>query len=122
MSFERKPLASVNITPLVDVLLILLVVVMLSMPMFVKKLPVDLPQTELTGQPVVAKTLMVSLLESGGLMVDDSPVSLEDIKRKVTPQTSVELAVDQAVQYAAIAKTVAALQKMNPKDIALITR
>jgi biopolymer transport protein ExbD len=122
MDNQRKPLAAVNITPLVDVLLILLVVVMLAMPMFVKRLPVDLPQTDLAGAPVVAKTLAVSLLENGSLMVEMSPASLADVGRRITPDTSVELSVDREVRYEQIAKTIAALQKKNPRDIALVTR
>jgi biopolymer transport protein ExbD len=122
MDNRRKPLAAVNITPLVDVLLILLVVVLLAMPMFVKRLPVDLPQTDLAGAPVVAKTLSVSLLESGQLMVEMSPVSLDDLARRIKPDTSIELSVDREVRYEQIAKTIADLQKKNPRDIALVTR
>lgn len=122
MDNQRKPLAAVNITPLVDVLLILLVVVLLAMPMFVKRLPVDLPQTDLAGAPVVAKTLSVSLLESGQLMVEMSPVSLDDLARRIKPDTSIELSVDREVRYEQIAKTIAELQKKNPRDIALVTR
>jgi biopolymer transport protein ExbD len=122
MDNQRKPLAAVNITPLVDVLLILLVVVLLAMPMFVKRLPVDLPQTDLAGAPVVAKTLSVSLLESGQLMVEMSPVSMDDLARRIKPDTSIELSVDREVRYEQIAKTIADLQKKNPRDIALVTR
>lgn len=122
MDNRRKPLAAVNITPLVDVLLILLVVVMLAMPMFVKRLPVELPQTDLAGAPVVAKTLSVSLLPDGALMVNDSPVTMVDIERRITADTSVELSVDRDVRYEQIALTIAAIQKKNPRDIALVTR
>lgn len=122
MDNQRKPLAAVNITPLVDVLLILLVVVLLAMPMFTKRLPVDLPQTDLAGAPVVAKTLSVSLLESGQLMVEMSPVSMDDLARRIKPDTSIELSVDREVRYEQIAKTIADLQKKNPRDIALVTR
>lgn len=122
MDNQRKPLAAVNITPLVDVLLILLVVVLLAMPMFVKRLPVDLPQTDLAGAPVVAKTLSVSLLESGQLMVEMSPVSMDDLARRIKPDTSIELSVDREVRYEQIAKAIADLQKKNPRDIALVTR
>jgi len=122
MDNQRKPLAAVNITPLVDVLLILLVVVMLSMPMFVKRLPVDLPQTDLAGAPVVAKTLSVSLLDSGQLMVEMSPVTMADLGRRIKPDTSIELSVDREVRYEQIAKTISELQKKNPRDIALVTR
>lgn len=122
MDNRRKHLATVNITPLVDVLLILLVVVMVSMPMFVKRMPVDLPQTDLAGVPVVAKSLSVSLREDGSLMLDMSPVTMTDLAKRITPDTSIELSVDRQVRYEQIATTIAALQKTNPRDIALVTR
>lgn len=122
MDNRRKHLATVNITPLVDVLLILLVVVMVAMPMFVKRMPVDLPQTDMAGVPVVAKSLSVSLREDGSLMLDMSPVTMADLAKRITPDTSIELSVDREVRYEQIATTIAALQKKNPRDIALVTR
>jgi biopolymer transport protein ExbD len=122
MDNRRKHLATVNITPLVDVLLILLVVLMVSMPMFVKRMPVDLPQTDMAGVPVVSKSLSISLREDGSLMLDMSPVTLADLAKRITPETSIELSVDRAVRYEQIATTIAALQKKNPRDIALVTR
>lgn len=122
MHNDRKPLASINVTPLVDVLLILLVVMMLAMPMFVKRLPVELPQTAFTGKPTVVKSLQVSLREDGSMMVDDSLMTLEQVKLRVTATTSVELSIDQAATYDKIAKVVAELQMANPKDIALMVR
>lgn len=121
-STERKQLAAINITPLVDVLLILLVVVLLAMPMFVKRLPVDLPQTDLAGAPVVSKSLSVSIAANGDLMLSSSPASMADVLRQVTPATSVELSADKDVRYEQIAKTIAELQKKSPRDIALVTR
>jgi len=122
MDNRRKHLATVNITPLVDVLLILLVVLMVSMPMFVKRMPVDLPQTDMAGVPVVSKSLSISLREDGSLMLDMSPVTLADLAKRITPETSIELSVDREVRYEQIATTIAALQKKNPRDIALVTR
>lgn len=118
----RRPLAHINITPLVDVLLILLVVVMLAMPMFVKRLPVDLPQTDLAGTPVIAKTIAVAIRPDGALMLEASPATMADIKRRVNAGVSVELSADKDVRYELIAKTIAELQKLSPKDIALVTR
>ena len=119
---QRKQLASINVTPLVDVLLILLVVMMLAMPMFVKRLPVQLPETALSGTPVIAKTLTVSILESGTLLMNDSPTDLAGIQARVRPDVSVEVAVDREVKYDVIARTIAAIQEKSPREISLLTR
>lgn len=119
---RRKPLAAINITPLVDVLLILLVVLMLAMPMFVKRLPVDLPQTSLAGSPAPVKALEVSVREDGGWWVKGSPVSKAHALSQITPETSVELSADKSVRYEALAQAIAAIQEKAPKEIALVTR
>lgn len=122
MNSDRKPLASINVTPLVDVLLILLVVMMLAMPMFVKKLPVDLPQTAIDGAPTVVNSLSVSLLPNGSLMVGNNPMTLAAVKARINPDVSVELNVDRSITYDKVASLIADIQDSKPKDIALMTR
>ncbi len=122
MRRERRPLAAINITPLVDVLLILLVVLMLAMPLFVKRLPVELPQTGPTGAPVAVKSLSVALLRNGTLALDGSPAGLETVLSRIAPDTTVELAVDAEVTYETMAKLIAQLNTRSPKEVALITR
>ena len=118
----HRPLADINIAPLVDVLLVLLVVLMLAMPMFVKRLPVELPQTSLTGTPTPIKALTVSLLADGTLKLGDSPVQLEVALAKVTSTVSVEISADKDVTYDVLAKTVSQFQARGPQDIVLLTR
>ncbi|KWU24770.1 ExbD/TolR family protein [Burkholderia cenocepacia] len=122
MNSDRKPLASINVTPLVDVLLILLIVMMLAMPMFVKKLPVDLPQTAVDGAPTVVHSLSVSMLPNGSLMVGNNPMTLDAVKAQVNPNVSVELNVDRSVTYDKVAGLIASIQESKPRDIALMTR
>ncbi len=118
----RRPIASINVTPLVDVLLILLVVLMLSMPMFVKRLPVDLPKTELGGTPTPMKSLAVSIAKDGKLQLGDSPVDLDVVLLQVNPSATVELSVDKDASYEKLATVVSAVQAKSPKEIILLTR
>ena len=119
---QRKQIASINVTPLVDVLLILLVVLMLSMPMFIKRLPVDLPKTDLGATPTPVKALSVSISQDGRLHLKESPAELATILREVTASTSVELSVDKNASYDKLATVMAAVQSRNPKEIILLTR
>jgi len=119
---QRKPLASINITPLVDVLLILLVIVMLAMPMFVKKLPVELPRTGVDAAPVAANSLQVSLDAAGTLYLAGKQASLPDIVARIKPNTTVELSVDEKASYGLAAKLVAQVQEHNPREIVLATK
>lgn len=119
---QRKSLASINITPLVDVLLILLVIVMLAMPMFVKKLPVELPKTGVDSAPVAANSLQVSLDAKGQLFLGDKPAQLADVARRVQPNTTIELSVDEKAAYGLAAKLIAQLQDSHPREIVLATQ
>lgn len=119
---SRKAVVAINITPLVDVLLVLLIILMLAVPLFVKKLPVDVPKTSLSGPPVAVKSLPVSLAPNGTLLLKNSPSTLREIKALITPATTVEISADKAATYDKVATLVADLQDANPKEILLVTR
>jgi biopolymer transport protein ExbD len=119
---QRKPLVAINVTPLVDVLLILMVILMLAMPLFVKKLPVELPKTGLDAAPVAANSLQVAVDARGTLMLDSKPVLLTQLKPLVHENTTVELAVDEKTPYGVAAGVIAKLQDYGPKEIVLATR
>lgn len=121
-STTRRGLPSVNITPLVDVLLILLVVLILAMPMYVKRLPVDLPQTSLTGTPTPVNSLPVAIGSDASLFVRSAPVSMASALALVNPTVTIELSVDKAATYEALANVLAQFQSKRPKEIILITR
>lgn len=119
---QRKPLATINITPLVDVLLILLVIVMLAMPIFVKKLPVELPKTGVDSAPVAANSLQVALDSKGQLFLAEKPAQLTDVTARIQSNTTVELSVDEKTSYGAAAKLIAQLQARHPREIVLATQ
>lgn len=119
---RRRSVPSINVTPLLDVLLILLVVLMLAMPMFVKRLPVDLPKTDLAGTPTPVKSLAVSLAKDGTVRVESSPIQAAALAALIKPETTVELSVDKDASYEQLAKLVTQVQAANPKEIILVTR
>lgn len=119
---NRKPIAAINITPLVDVLLILLVLLLLAMPLQVKRLPVDLPRTALGGAPTPQKTLPLALADSGQLYLGPAPISEAEVLSRIDNSTTVELSIDKTVQYDRIAQLVVAVQARQPRDIVLVTR
>lgn len=119
---QRKPLAAINVTPLVDVLLILLVILMLAMPMFVKKLPVELPRTGVDAAPVAANSLRIALNAKGELFVETRPATLAQISELIKANTTIELSVDEKTPYGQAAVLVAKLQERNPREIVLATQ
>jgi biopolymer transport protein TolR len=119
---QRKPLSTPNITPLVDVLLILLVIVMLTSSLFVKSLSVTLPKTDLNAPAVAVKSLSISITASGKVLVNNVELPLSSAVEKVKPGVSVLVYVDQAATYAEMAKVLSALQARNPSSVSLMVR
>ena len=120
---RRAPLAAINITPLLDVLLILVAVLLLLAPHFVKPLPVDLPRTTLNGVPVTQSTLQVALQPSGKLFVNGHESSIDDLRAHIQPGvTTLEIGADGAASYASVVRLVEALRDTNPRDIVLLTQ
>jgi biopolymer transport protein ExbD len=119
---SRRQQAAVNITPLVDVLLVLVIVLMLAMPLFVKRLPVNMPKTSLAGVPAPMVSLSLALQPGGGLFLNGKPEILENVLPKVTDQTTVEMSIDKNTRYETMAEVIAQVQAKSPKEIILLTR
>jgi biopolymer transport protein ExbD len=120
---RRAPLAAINITPLVDVLLILVAVLLLLAPHFVKPLPVDLPRTSLNGTPVTQHSLQVALQKDGTLILEGHVSGIEELRARIQPGvTTLEVAADAATPYARIVHVVEALRDVNPREVVLLTQ
>ena len=122
MRNKRKALPDINITPLVDVLLILLVVLLMAMPMFTKRLPVNLPKTDIDGAPVLTKSISLAITAKGQYLMDGAPTTLDLVAKTINKSTTVEISADATVPYDKVAKLVGIVQKQNPKDIALMVQ
>jgi biopolymer transport protein TolR len=75
-----KPLAEINVTPMVDVMLVLLIIFMVAAPLMVQGVPLELPKTSATKLGTIKKPMVVSLSPDGKLYIRDE---------EVTPQTLV---------------------------------
>jgi biopolymer transport protein TolR len=75
-----KPLAEINVTPMVDVMLVLLIIFMVAAPLMVQGVPLELPKTSASKLGTIKKPMVVSLSPDGKLYIRDE---------EVTPQTLV---------------------------------
>ena len=71
---EYKPLAEINVTPFVDVMLVLLIIFMVAAPLMVQGVPVELPKTSATKLGQVKKPMVVTLASDGNLYIRDEQV------------------------------------------------
>src|SRR3954467_14946979 len=72
---RRSPMAEINVTPMVDVMLVLLIIFMVTAPLLVAGVPVDLPDSKAGALDQEAKPVQISLDKSGAIFIDERPVA-----------------------------------------------
>jgi biopolymer transport protein TolR len=74
-----KPMAEINVTPFVDVMLVLLIIFMVAAPLMVQGVPVDLPKTSASKLGTVKKPMVVSMAADGNLYIRDEQVTRQNL-------------------------------------------
>jgi biopolymer transport protein TolR len=77
------PMSEINVTPMVDVMLVLLIIFMVTAPLMAVGVPVDLPKTEANQMKTDKDSLTVSVTGDGKIFLQDTPVSLDEIVPKL---------------------------------------
>ncbi|MFT5575678.1 MAG: biopolymer transport protein TolR [Bermanella sp.] len=129
---KRKPMADMNVVPYIDVMLVLLIVFMVTAPLLMQGVQVELPKAP--AEPMGEQKdepLIVSVKADGSLYINvgDSEKArlLEDIAERVRkvmkqkPETKVLVWGDQAVRYGEVVSLMAALQSAGAPSVGLVT-
>lgn len=132
---RRKQMAEINVVPLIDVMLVLLIVFMITAPLITQGIKVDLPQAD--AEPVESNeevTLVVSINDEGSYFIslgaeeDPQPVPLERIQEDVTkilnqnPNVPVFLEGDVSINYGLVTDLLSTLGAAGAENVRLITR
>ena len=118
-------MSEINVTPLVDVMLVLLVIFLITAPLMGSALRLDLPATEVSSAPVPSHSLSLSIDPQGLVFIDDKPVALEALPAVLAMQASadasveVQLRADQSGPYGRVAELMGLLQKAGLTKVAL---
>lgn len=112
MSFGRlertpgpQPMSEINMTPLVDVMLVLVVIFIITAPLLVSAVKVDLPKADGAAALEAPKSISITLDRSGRVYVDDQPLDAQAVSAALRqaaerqPDTEVRLRADAAVPY-----------------------
>ena len=83
-SKKRRPLAEINVTPFVDVMLVLLIVFMVTAPLLTAGVPVDLPKTQAQVLGQEREPLSVTIKQNGQVYLQNTPIADEDLVPKLT--------------------------------------
>ncbi len=133
MARSRKQIAQINVVPMIDVMLVLLVIFMVTAP-FINPGQVELPSVGKTSQPP-SLPLEVILRESGTILLRDraSPGEAREVSRsaladeilalhQAAPDQPVVIAADKNVRYEAVMDTMTLLQRANISRIGLLAK
>jgi biopolymer transport protein ExbD len=122
-----QPMAEINMTPLIDVMLVLLVIFIITAPLMTSSLKLDLPKAEPGAPGTAPAALAVAIDSEGRLFLDDKPAENAQIAdraraaARANPDTEVQLRADSRVPYGRVAELIAAVQQAGLSRIGLVT-
>lgn len=120
-------IAAINVTPLVDVMLVLLVIFMVTAPILQQGVNVSLPQVQAAPLPGEERQLVVTVDSRGQVFLNDAPIRVEELRAKlaailgVQPQKQVYLRADQNVRYGEVMRVVAAVKAAGVERLGMVT-
>ena len=124
------PMADINVTPLVDVMLVLLIIFIITAPMMSHKVQVDLPQANLIQDPDAAEKrsnpITIAVTEDGSLYWNDEPITKESMEARFsteaqkTPQPPLNLRGDRTTKMRIINEVAKIAQGQGMLDIGFV--
>ena len=125
---RMRPLSEINVTPLVDVMLVLLIIFMISAPLLNVAVPVDLPETEANAVEATNDPVVVTIGRDGEIFVGESAVPWDDLIPRVSEAGGVDardkpisIRGDGRAPYQAVARVMARLSTAGFTKLNLIT-
>jgi len=127
---KRVPMSEINVTPMVDVMLVLLIIFMVTAPLLVAGVPVDLPESRAGALDQQAKPVQIALDNQGGIFIDDAavtaaalPARLAAIAAEPAPPEGrrIYLRADQGLDYGRVMRVMGELNRAGLNRVALVT-
>ena len=127
---RRTPMAEINVTPMVDVMLVLLIIFMVTAPLLVAGVPVDLPDSKAGALDQQSKPVQISLDRSGAVFVDETPVANGQLSvrlAQIASSTNEEggprifLRADRGLDYGQVMRVMGELNAAGLRKVALVS-
>jgi biopolymer transport protein ExbD len=119
--------SEINITPLVDVMLVLLVVFILTAPLLNNAVHINLPKTATTAPPSQGKSITVSIDAGENIFIDKRELAMAALEPELKnllasdPELALSLQADEGVPYRSVAKVMATIQRAGVTKLAVLT-
>ncbi|MEI7932439.1 MAG: ExbD/TolR family protein [Alphaproteobacteria bacterium] len=123
----RRALSEINMTPMIDVMLVLLIIFMISAPLLTSGVKVELPKTEAGAMAEETEPLNITIRADGAIFLQDAPVPFANLTPALTGlgkagfDKPIYVRSDGKAAYAVVAQVMAALQTAGFTKIGLIT-
>ncbi len=124
---QPAPMADINVTPMVDVMLVLLVIFILAAPLFTQSIKLDLPAATATPVQAEPSTISLSINGKGDIFWDQTPVTQEELGQRLAiagkqqPQPQLQLRADKGTRYEVIAQVMGAAQSNGLTKLGFVT-
>ena len=127
---RRAPMSEINVTPLVDVMLVLLIIFMVTAPLLVAGVPIDLPESRAGALDQEAKPVQVAINGQGVITVDDAPVAEAELPAMLAriaaqPEPAegrrIYLRADRALDYGRVMQVMGELNRAGLNRVALVS-
>ena len=124
---RRAPMSEINVTPMVDVMLVLLIIFMVAAPLLTVGVPLELPKTEAKALNADTQPITISVKSGGEVFLNDSEVPIEEVvaKLQAVAKTGYEERIfvrgDKAADYGTVMRVMARISAAGFKNIGLVT-
>lgn len=124
---RQVPLAEINVVPLVDVMLVLLVIFIVTAPLLTHSVKIDLPKVSSSPNITRPEHVQLGIREDGSLHWNGTPVAMEELESHFSaaamqqPQPELHIRADRAVRYERVAQAMAAAAKAGLVRIGFVT-
>ena len=122
----HQPMSEINVTPLVDVMLVLVVIFIITAPLLASSIRLDLPRTDAATASEAPKFITLAISPGGQVFLDERPVTAEQLAQGLqeaaarNPDTEVQLRADRAVPYGQVVVVMGAAQKAGLNRIGFV--
>ncbi|WP_215396004.1 ExbD/TolR family protein [Rheinheimera oceanensis] len=126
-SQDDEIISEINMTPLVDVMLVLLIIFMITMPVLTQTVLVELPQASATPATTQPDSIAISILRDGSVQWNSEAVTAEQLQHKLAQiaqlpqQPPLQLMADKAVEYRHVLNVMALAQQLSITQLGFVT-